>query len=101
MAGFGETKAVFLTEFVEIQFGQGRDAAVPRDQLTSNFNSTGSFGPGAQEDREQLLVGESPRTQICHFFPRALLVGEVMDTGILGHFLKRASIFRWDVASYL
>ena len=84
---------MFLTEFVEIQFGQGCDAAVLGDQLTSDFNSTGSFGPGAQEDREEFFVGEGPGTQICHFFPRALLVGEVVDAGILGHILREHRFF--------
>lgn len=99
LAGFGEAEAVFLAELLDIESGEGDDAAVFAEEVAADFDRAGSWCPGAEKDREEFFVRESASTERGHFFPRFLVRGKIVDALVLGHW-KESSIFRRDVASF-
>ena len=84
---------MLFAEFVEVELCQGGHASVLGDQLASNFNGAGTLCSGAEEDGEKLFVGKRAGTEARHFLPGTLLVGEIMDAGILWHLMKESIDF--------
>jgi len=69
------------------------------NELSADFDGAGAFCSGAEKDGEEFLVGKGSCSEGSHFLPRLLLVGEVMNAGVIVH-LKEASIFQGEVASF-
>jgi len=85
---------MLLAELFEVELGQRDDASVFTDEFAPDFDGAGSTGSGAQEDGEKFFVGECGDSQSGHFFARLLIIGEILDSGAVGH-LQRSIEIPW------
>lgn len=85
MAGFGDAEAMFVTEFLKVEAGEGNESAVVVEEALADFDGAHSRGSGAEEDGEEFGIGEGGGSEAKHFFARSFLVGQVMNAVMCLH----------------
>lgn len=76
---------MLAAKFLEVESGEGNEAAVFTQELATDLDGAGSFGAGAEEDGEEFFVGKCGGSERGHFFPRLLVGGKIVDALMFGH----------------
>ena len=77
--GFGGAEAFLFLDFGGGEAAEGGEAAVVFEEGAADVDGTEAWGAGAEEEGEELGVGEGAGAVAEHFFPGALFAGEVLD----------------------